>query len=166
MPTADGGILLLFPNYFPSFVGPFVSLRPYSTSISQDPCRGLLLSVLDGVPLRRLRFDPWSVHVVLVVDKVALGEVFSEYLGFPYQFSFHHLHIHHHIIRAGTIGPVVANEPSGFSLIQRIVSPISSSVFFRESSVMGLPFFSLQRSGLVNNDKSYPCNRLWRSIGL
>jgi hypothetical protein len=31
-----------------------------------------------------------------VVDKVALGRVFSYYFGFPHQFSFHRLlHIHH-----------------------------------------------------------------------
>jgi hypothetical protein len=28
--------------------------------------------------------------VGFVVDKVALGQVFYEYLGFPCQFSFHH----------------------------------------------------------------------------
>jgi hypothetical protein len=32
-----------------------------------------------------------------VVDKVALGQVFSEYFGFPCQSSFHQiLHLHHH----------------------------------------------------------------------
>jgi hypothetical protein len=35
--------------------------------------------------------------VGFVVDKVALGQVFSEYFDFPCQFSFHRLtHIHHH----------------------------------------------------------------------
>jgi hypothetical protein len=35
--------------------------------------------------------------VGFVVDKVALGQVFSEYFGFPYQSSFHQiLHHHHH----------------------------------------------------------------------
>jgi hypothetical protein len=35
--------------------------------------------------------------VGFVVDNVALGQVFSEYFGFPSQFSFHRLlHIHHH----------------------------------------------------------------------
>jgi hypothetical protein len=33
-------------------------------------------------------------HVGFVVDKVALGQVFSEYFGFPYQ-SFHQ-NLHHH----------------------------------------------------------------------
>jgi hypothetical protein len=28
--------------------------------------------------------------VAFVVDKVELGQVFSEYFGFPYQSSFHH----------------------------------------------------------------------------
>jgi fatty acid desaturase len=53
-----------------------------------------------------------------MVDKVALGQVFSEYLGFPSQFSFHRLlHIHHHLSSgAGAIDQLVADVPSGFSL--------------------------------------------------
>jgi hypothetical protein len=36
--------------------------------------------------------------VGFVVDKVALGQVFSEYFGFPCQFIFHLLlHTHHHL---------------------------------------------------------------------
>jgi hypothetical protein len=44
--------------------------------------------------------------VGFVVDKVALGQVFSEYFGFPCQFSFHRLlHNHPHLSSgAGTIG--------------------------------------------------------------
>jgi hypothetical protein len=52
-----------------------------------------------------------------VVDKVALEQVFSEYFGFPYQFSFHRLlHIHHLSSGAGTMGQIVADVPSGLSL--------------------------------------------------
>jgi hypothetical protein len=52
-----------------------------------------------------------------VVDKVALGQVFSEYFGFPCQFSFHRLlHIHHLSFGAGTIGEIEADVPSGLSL--------------------------------------------------
>jgi hypothetical protein len=41
-----------------------------------------------------------------VVDKVALGQVFSEYFGFPCQFSFHQsVHNHPHVSSgADTIG--------------------------------------------------------------
>jgi hypothetical protein len=36
-------------------------------------------------------------HVGFVVGKVALGQVFSEYFGFPCQSSFHQiLHYHNH----------------------------------------------------------------------
>jgi hypothetical protein len=44
--------------------------------------------------------------VGFVVDKVALGQVFCEYFGFPCQFSFHRLlHNYHHLSSgAGTIG--------------------------------------------------------------
>jgi hypothetical protein len=40
------------------------------------------------------------------VDRVALGQVLSEYFGFPCQSSFHQfLHNHHHLSPgAGTIG--------------------------------------------------------------
>jgi hypothetical protein len=38
-----------------------------------------------GFPPRRPGFEPGSGHVGFVVDKVALGQVFSEYFGFPCQ---------------------------------------------------------------------------------
>jgi hypothetical protein len=59
-----------------------------------------------------------SGHVGFVVDKVALGQVFSEYFGFPCQFLFHRLlHILHRLSSgAGTIGQLVADVPSGLGL--------------------------------------------------
>jgi hypothetical protein len=52
-----------------------------------------------------------------MVDKVALGQVFSENFGFHCQFSFHReLHTHHLPSGAGTIGQIVAGVPSGRSL--------------------------------------------------
>jgi hypothetical protein len=50
-----------------------------------------------------------------VVDKVALGRVFSEYFGFPCQSSFHQI-LHHHNHRGqATIGQSMAAVPSGTS---------------------------------------------------
>jgi hypothetical protein len=46
-----------------------------------------------GFPPRRLGFDSGSGQVGFVVDKVALGQVFSEYFGFPCQSSFHQFSI-------------------------------------------------------------------------
>jgi hypothetical protein len=56
--------------------------------------------------------------VEFVVDKVSLGQVFSEYFGFPCQFSFYRLFdIHHYLSSgAGTIGQLVADVPIGLSL--------------------------------------------------
>jgi hypothetical protein len=52
-----------------------------------------------------------------VVGKVALGQVFSKYFGFPCQLSFYSLfHIHHLSSGAGTIGQLVADVPSRLSL--------------------------------------------------
>jgi hypothetical protein len=49
--------------------------------------------------------------VGFVVDKVALGQVFTEYFGFPRQFSFHKLlHMHHHLSSISRVS--VANFPS------------------------------------------------------
>jgi hypothetical protein len=45
------------------------------------------------------------------------GQVFTEYFGFPSQFSFHRLlHTHHLSSGAGTVGQLVADVPSGLSL--------------------------------------------------
>jgi hypothetical protein len=56
--------------------------------------------------------------VGFVVNKVALGQFFTEYFGFLCQFSLHRLlHTHHHPSSgAGTIGQIVADVPSGLSL--------------------------------------------------
>jgi fatty acid desaturase len=57
--------------------------------------------------------------VGFVVDKVTLGQVSTEYFGFPCQFSFYRLfHNHHHHLSsgAGTIGQLVADVPSALSL--------------------------------------------------
>jgi hypothetical protein len=57
----------------------------------------LLSRLTAGFPPRRPGFAPGSGEVGFVVDKVALGQVFSEYFGFPcqslfYQFLHHHNH--------------------------------------------------------------------------
>jgi hypothetical protein len=55
--------------------------------------------------------------VGFVVDKVALGPLFSKYFGFPCQFTFYRLlHIHYLSSGASTIGQMVADVPSGLSL--------------------------------------------------
>jgi len=42
-----------------------------------------------GLSPRKPGFDPWSVHVRFVVDKVALRQVFLPALRFPLSVSFH-----------------------------------------------------------------------------
>jgi hypothetical protein len=62
-------------------------------------------------------FEPRSGHVGFVMDKVAMGQVFSQYFGFPCQFSFHLLlHINHLPSGAGTTGQLVADVPSELNL--------------------------------------------------
>jgi hypothetical protein len=72
---------------------------------------------LVNFPPRRPRFVPKSGHVGSVVDKVALGQVFSEYFSFPCQFSVHRLlHTHHLPSGADSIAQLVADVQSGPSL--------------------------------------------------
>jgi hypothetical protein len=48
-----------------------------------------------GFPIPWVVFDPRLCRVRFVVDKMALGQVFSEYFSLPFQFSFYWLlHIH------------------------------------------------------------------------
>jgi hypothetical protein len=42
-----------------------------------------LKRLVSGFPQRRPGFEPGSGQVRFVVDKVLLGQVFSEYFGFP-----------------------------------------------------------------------------------
>jgi hypothetical protein len=82
-------------------------------------CKGnsdIAQAVSRRLPTAAPRFDPRSGHVGFVVDKVALGQVSSEYFGFPCQFSFHRLPHTHLSSGAGTIGQLVAHVPSGLRL--------------------------------------------------
>jgi hypothetical protein len=82
-----------------------------------SPSTSVPNSLSTDLPPRRPRFEPRSGHVGFVADKVALGQVFSEYFGFPFQFSFHRLlHTRHLSSGAGTVGQLVADVPSGLSL--------------------------------------------------
>jgi hypothetical protein len=59
--------------------------------------RAITQAVIRWLPNAAARVRARSVHVGFVVDKVALGQVFSDYLGFRYQSSFHQiLHSHNH----------------------------------------------------------------------
>jgi hypothetical protein len=53
-------------------------------------------------------------HVGFVVDKAALGQVFSEYFGFPCQ-SFHQFLHHHNHPGMGQYALLVAAVPSGLN---------------------------------------------------
>jgi hypothetical protein len=87
--------------------------------------------------------------VGFVVDKVALGQVSSEYLGFPCQFSFHRLlHTHHPPSGAGIIGQLVANVPSGLSL----TPPQEETIGIRESSLIVPVFIMLLHDAVSTAD--------------
>jgi hypothetical protein len=68
--------------------------------------RTIAQAVSRWLPPWRPGFDLRSSHVGFVVDRVALGQVSSEYFRFPCQSPFYQLlHNHHHLSSgAGTIG--------------------------------------------------------------
>jgi hypothetical protein len=72
----------------------------------------LLKRLVAGFSPRRPGFDPGSGQVGFVVEKVALGRVFSEYFGFPCQSSLHKILHHHNHPGQATIGQSVAAVPS------------------------------------------------------
>jgi hypothetical protein len=77
-----------------------------------------VVAVSRRLPSAAARIQSQSRHLGFVVDKVALGQVSSEYFSIPCQFSFHRLHDiqHHPSTGAGTVGKIVADIPSELSL--------------------------------------------------
>jgi hypothetical protein len=72
-----------------------------------------LRRLVAGFPSQRHGFEPRSGNVGFVVDEVTLGQVLSEYFGFPCKFSFHRLLDTRNLSSgAGTIGQLVDDVPS------------------------------------------------------
>jgi predicted glycosyl hydrolase (DUF1957 family) len=73
-----------------------LSVQPKLDSFFKIDGRAIDQAVSRWLPTASARVHTRSGHVGFVVDKVALGQVFSEYFGFPCQ-SFHRfLHPHNH----------------------------------------------------------------------
>jgi hypothetical protein len=75
--------------------------------------------------------------------KLELGQVFSEYFGFPCRFSFHQMLRNHLSTEAGIIGQVVADVPSALSLnpLKKITTTISNQETSVEKEKAGKIFF-------------------------
>jgi hypothetical protein len=58
--------------------------------------RAITQAVGRWLPTAAARIRVRVLQVEFVVDKVALGQVFSEYFGFPCESSFHQILLHHH----------------------------------------------------------------------
>jgi hypothetical protein len=90
---------------------------------------------------------------------VAVGQVFSEYFGFPCQFPFHRLlHIHHHLSSgAGTIGQIVADVPSG------LVSPHAKKLKKKKASLSAsLSLSGFKRLSCHMSQARYDCHQCCR----
>jgi hypothetical protein len=94
--------------------------------------RAIAQAVSRRLPTTAARVEPRSGHMGFVVDKVALGQIFSQYFRFPCQFSFHQfLHTHHLPSGAATTGQLVEGVPSGLSLCppqEKIVIKMGSRI--------------------------------------
>jgi hypothetical protein len=86
----------------PSFLGRVTNKMETGHAVAQAVSRRL--------PTAAARVQARVSHIVFAVGKAALGQVFSEYFGFPCQ-AFHRLlHTHHNLSSgAGTIGQIVAS---------------------------------------------------------
>jgi hypothetical protein len=77
----------------------FIQLKPifdiFLRSFSLSEGRAVAQAVGRWLPTAAARVRVRAVHVVFVVDKAALEQVFYEYFGLPCQSSFHQL-LHHH----------------------------------------------------------------------
>jgi hypothetical protein len=82
-------------------------------NIHIDIGRAIAQAVSHWLPTAAARVRARAEHVGFVVDKVALGQVFSEYFGFPCHLSFHQIPHHHNDLAVGTIGLLVAAVSSG-----------------------------------------------------
>jgi hypothetical protein len=74
----------------------------------------LFKRLVAGFPPRRPGFHPGSGQVGFVVDKVAQGQVISEYFAFPCQSSFHQL-LHNHPHLSSGAGTISQKWPQGLS---------------------------------------------------
>jgi hypothetical protein len=57
--------------------------------------RSIAQAISRWIPTEAAQVRAWVWQVGFVVDKVALGQAFFEYFGFPCQSSFHQI-LHHH----------------------------------------------------------------------
>jgi hypothetical protein len=78
--------------------------------VTSNMGRAVARAVSGLLPTATARLELGSGHVGFVVDKTALGQVFSEYFGFPCEALHRLLHTHHHSSSgAGTIGQIAAS---------------------------------------------------------
>jgi hypothetical protein len=109
---------------------------------------------------RRPVFVPRSRQVGFVVDKVALGQILSEYFGFPRQFSFYQLiHTYHHL-------------PSGAGTTSQRADPVSPQTCSCKSPEYPENVYSVRArmcldgadsvSEMMGNILSLSCNTLSR----
>jgi hypothetical protein len=94
--------------------------------------------------------------------KSGTGAAFSEYLGFPCQFSFHRLlHIHHLSSGASTIGRLMADVPSRLSVIppqeikthggaMKLVSSVHNSTLKMVATRLSKMFLTIYQSALLH----------------
>jgi hypothetical protein len=89
--------------------------------------------LVSGFPWRWPGFRPMSNFMGFVVNNVALGQIFSEYLAISSQSSFHRL-LHAHLSSgAGTVGQLVADVPSGLSLVP--LHEVKKIIIYRQALI-------------------------------
>jgi hypothetical protein len=83
------------------------SISLFVAQLMEQMGRAIAQAISRRLPTAAARLRGLCSHVSFVMDKVTLGQVFSEYFGFPCQSSFHRLlntHQHHLLLVADTVG--------------------------------------------------------------
>jgi hypothetical protein len=82
---------MIFKNSLPTH-------RSTMSSLIRTLGNAMAQAVSHWLPTAAARVRAQSGHVGFVVDKMGLGQIFSEYFGFPCQSSLHQiLHPHNHL---------------------------------------------------------------------
>jgi hypothetical protein len=114
-------ILCNFDELLPEYTASHSTLQIYCRENVESKGRAIAQALIRLLPTAAAQIRARAEHVGFVVDKVALGQVISEYFGFLCQSSFHQFLYHHN--HPGLALPIGSNWTSLPSIrIKKITS--------------------------------------------
>jgi hypothetical protein len=119
------------------------------------------------LPTSEPGFEPGSDQLGFVVDKVELGQVFSEYLGFLCHSFLRLLHTHHPSSGAGTIGQIEISaiaDPFPFHLKRKYNYSPFHNLSSSEMNARGPNRSAFTRSPAVQNIRDQKSDMFYANI--